>query len=509
MLLFGVAVSHEDDYLRAVRAAIDLHERVRTFEDANGDAPLRLRSGIHLGAMVAQRQRSGGRRFRVSGAPIDVATRLASLAEPNAILISPECQRLVARQVVTERHSPVVLHGAAAPIEPYRVVGRHQQDALVEAFPTGSLTPYAGRKRELAHLGDALSSAVGGAGRTAVILGEAGAGKSRLLYEFRKSMDKLSPRLLLGRCDAYGSTTPHLPFIQAMRHLLEDDYRGGGNDTMSREDAIAASVTAIQPALAEFLPLYCLLLGIPATAHPLPRHLQGEHLQSALLEALSALFTMQAGRETTVLLLEDWHWADEASRSALDLLTEMAGAHSLLVVVTARPESDVDWPAHDHRTLVHLAPLNAEAAVEIIRGVVGVSDVEPLLAAQLHERTGGNPFFLEETCQALVEEGAIIARDDVAVSEGTYAVELPETIQAVIRTRLDRLDNAPRDLLRIASVIGREFSRSVLAEVSGGEFELAPALDLLLQSGLIQQTTIVPEPAYRFKHVLTLSLIHI
>ncbi len=503
VLLFGVAVSHEDDYLRAVRAAIDLHERVRTFRDAKGNAPVRLRSGIHLGAMVAQRQRSGDHRFRVSGAPLDVATRLASLAERDAILISPECQRRVGRHVVTERHAPVVLHGGAAPVEPYRVVGSRQQDAILEAFPMGALIPYAGRQRELAHLGDTLSSAVAGAGRTAVILGEAGAGKSRLLYEFRKSMGDMSARLLLGRCDAYGATTPHLPFIQAMRLLLEDDFQAAGNGAMSREDALAASVTAIQPALAEFLPLYCLLLGIPATSHPLPRHLQGEHLQSALLEALSALFTMQAGREPTVLLLEDWHWADEASRSALALLTEMAGAHALLVVVTARPEPDVDWPAHDHRTLLHLAPLNVEASLEIIRGVVGVSHVDPLLAAQLHERTGGNPFFLEETCQALVEEGAIIARDDVAVSAGTRAVDLPETIQAVIRTRLDRLDNAPRDLLRIASVIGREFSRSVLAEVSGGDFELAPAVDLLLQSGLIQQTTIVPEPAYRFKHVLT------
>jgi tetratricopeptide (TPR) repeat protein len=223
-----------------------------------------------------------------------------------------------------------------------------------------------------------------------------------------------------------------------------------------------------------------------------------------MLEALAALVTIHVRRRPAVLLLEDWHWADEASRAALEQLAEIAPAHALLIVVTSRPDASLTWATGEHRTVVYLGPLAQAASAEIMRGVLGAARIAPELAQLLHDRTAGNPFFLEETCQALREAGAVVLRDGEAVAEDIAALgELPETVQAVIRTRLDRLQPEARHTLRVASVIGREFTRGILEELAGQGWNGAPPLDQLRRSGLIQQLSVAPEPVYRFKHVLT------
>ena len=498
VLLFGVTTAHEDDYLRAVRAALELHARVRALSPPAG-APLSLRSGIHVGPLVAQRLRVGERRFRVTGAPLDVATRLASLAAPDAILVSPECHRLVASFVDADAAPPVSLQPDAAEVVPWRVTAESTVRTRLDGAERGGLTPYVGRAREQSALAEQLEAAMRGEGRLVVVVGEPGAGKSRLLHELRRRVSGTRAAVALGRCDAYSGTTPYTPFVQAIRALLGVDG-GDGHEA----DEVASRVRALDPSLEESLPLYCALLAAPSPAYPLPKHLRGEHLQAAMLDALAALVTIHARRRPTVLLFEDWHWADEASRAAVEQLADIAPAHALLIVVTCRPDVGLVWPTGEHRTVMYLGPLGLDASEEIMRGVLGASRLAPELVSQLHERTAGNPFFLEETCQALRESGALVAGDGEAVVGDVLGIgQLPETIQAVILTRLDRLQPEARHTLRMASVIGRDFTRGVLEELAGRGWDAGPQLDRLRASGLIQQTSIAPEPAYRFKHVLT------
>nr|MBA3889112.1 protein kinase [Gemmatimonadaceae bacterium] len=508
VLMFGVLTSHEDDYLRAVRACMELHAWTRSHAPGTGadGHAIRLRSGVHTGVLVAQRQRSGDRRFRITGAPPEVATRLSAAADADVILVSPECHRLVDRFVDAVPMPDVAVHGGEV-ITPFRITEGREVHTRLEAAERAGLTPYAGRSRELQQLRDAAASAVHGAGGLAVVLGEAGSGKSRLLHELRRAIGE-DVQLLLGRCDAYGGTTPYMPFVEVMRELLgltSDAGAQAGSAAASASEAdVAARVHAVDPALAEFLPLYCALLSVQAVKHPLPRHLQGEHLQAAMLEALSALVTLQARRRPTLLLLEDWHWADEASRAALTQLADVAAAHALLITVTSRPEAGIEWSTGENRLLLHLGPLTPQASAEMVQSVLGADRVAPELASLLHERTAGNAFFLEEMCTALLEEGRVVMHDGEAVATTAEApLQLPETVQAVIRTRLDRLEPGARDVLRVASVIGREFPRGVLAELIGAAVDLARALDELRTAGLVQQTSVVPEPAFRFKHVLT------
>lgn len=504
VMLFGVPTAHEDDPLRGVRATLALHARVIEIAatlDARSCSVLRLRSGVHVGQVVARRLREGDQRFRIAGAAAEIAGRLAAAAEANSILLSPEMRRLVEPFVRTAEGRPLVVQPDGAPVVPLRVLGASDARSRLDSSPRAGLTPFVGRERERAILSEHLSAAREGSGRLTVLVGEAGVGKSRLVHELHQSAAECGMRVLAGRCQSYGSATPFLPFVEAAQQALALPPDGTPRE---RGDAVVAAARAISASIEEFIPLYLALLAIPSETHAVPAHLRDELFQNAMLEAVAALFTLGAQARPTVLLLEDWHWADEASRAALRQLTEILPGFPLLVVVTSRPYTPMDWGTADHQLLLHLAPLDELASGAIAGASLGAERVAPELVARLHERTGGNPFFLEEVCAALREEGVVTIRDgEATIATTAGALHVPETVQGVLRTRIDRLDGDALDALRIATVIGREFTRGVLEDVGDRDGELGRALERLKASGLVQQVGVVPEPTYRFKHALT------
>ncbi|HEX6967030.1 MAG TPA: tetratricopeptide repeat protein [Gemmatimonadaceae bacterium] len=502
--LFGVPETHEDDAVRAVRAALELHARVRDVAGAITDGPgrmIRMQSGVHAGPVIVQRQRRDDAAYQVAGSTVHTATRLAALATPDAVLASTECQRLIAPFFAAEAGAPVMLDAGAAPMIPYRIRGTSGLETRLEASERSGLTPYTGRGGELSTLQTRLDQARAGDGRFVAVVGEAGAGKSRLLYELRRGLIDDGTQVLKGRCQSYGGTTPYLPFIEALRDMLHLDAHGQRELSV---DEIVARIRAIDASLESVVPFYLHLLSIQSDAHAVPRHLQGERFQAAMRDALVAIVTAYAKRHATLVLFEDWHWVDDASRDVLRQLVEIIPTCPLLVVVSYRPDTAVDWESADHHTIIHLGPLDRDASVTIMKAVWHAERIAPALARQIHERTSGNPFFLEEVCQTLLEAGTVtVTAGEAAAADASGAVHFPETVQAVIRTRLDRLDRDAREVLRIASVIGREFLRDVLEDVLAGAIDPAPPLRRLKSAGLIQQTSVVPEQAYRFKHVLT------
>ncbi len=503
VLLFGVPVAHEEDTLRAVRSSLALRERVAAIAstlNARLAAGLHVRAGIHVGQVVAQELRTGDRRFRITGAPADVASRLASAAEADAVLLSPDARRLVAPFIRTEATGAVAMSGDADPMTAHRVIGASDVRSRLEGAALAGLTPFVGREQERAALAEQLGSACGGVGRVTVLLGEAGTGKSRLLYEVREMAAMRGMRVLVGRCDTNGGSMPFLPFIDAVQDafgLIE------GGTISERHEMVVAAVRGMGASLEGYLPLYLALLAIPSDVHPLPEQVRGEPFQAAILEALAALFSLGLRVRPTLVMLEDWHWADEASRVALHSLSEIVAEFPLMLMVTTRPDETATWGSAEHQRLMHLAPLDTAASATIAGAVLGADRVHPDLAARLHERTGGNPFFLEEVCEALREAGAVIVTDGEAAADATGVLHVPETVQGVLRTRMDRLQMDARELLRVASVIGREFTRGVLEDVAGSTGELTPTIEVLKHSGLVQQFGVVPEPVYRFKHALT------
>ena len=481
--LFGIPVGHEDNDLRAVRAAMELHARVQEMSASFANElpqTLQLQSGLDAGPLVARKLTDGSQRYGVTGTAVHVAARLADRAGRNAILLSPECQRLVAPFVRTAPDEPFATQAESAPITPYRVIGESGLQTRLEAAEREGLTPYSGRSAELATLEEHFARARSQQGQLVFVAGEAGVGKSRLLHEFRARISAANARILQARCVSYGGGGPYLPFVEILKAAL--DLQG----ELTADD-VAARIIRIDSSLQPFVSLYLDLLAIPGDGQPAARQLRGDLLKAEVSEAL-ATFLIAFGRVApSVFLLEDWHWSDAGSRETLRRFAAGLAAHAVLILVTTRP-------VPGENADVVLGPLDFDSSVAIIRSVLRVEHLSPELARRIFERTGGNPFFLEEVCHALIEKGIDTLR-------------LPDTVQAVIRARLDGLDRDALEVLRVASVIGREFDHDLLVKVLGGQAQPERAIERLNAVGLIQTWESAPESqsgrCYRFKHVLT------
>jgi len=504
VVIFGLPAPHEDDFVRAVRVARELHARVREVsaevERLTGRA-VRLQTGLDTGSVVARRSGRAGQAYRVTGHPLQVATQLALHAEPDEILVSPTIRRLIDPYFETEAEVALRLRGERHAVTPYRVLEASGIQTRLEAAERAGLTAFTGRQKEVQTVERCLEGALRGEGQFVTVVGEAGLGKSRLLYEFRQGLSEADVTLIEGRCQSYGGSVPYLPFIEAVRHHLRVD---GKDQPANPEETVAARLRAVDPSLEAFIPLYLHLLSIPSEVYPLPEHLEGENLRLAMLEGLAALVTLSTEQRPVVMLLEDWHWSDKASREVLVQLAEMAPAYRLLLVMTSRPVYAGEWDYPVPHTPIHLRPLTAASSIAMLEAIFSVEQVPEMLGRLLYERTGGNPFFLEEICQTLREEGAVrVDSGRLAVTRSLDRFHLPDTIEAVIRTRLHRLDRSAQSVLRLASVVGREFSRGIIQYVFSDDASLLPALEALRAAGLIRQTRVLPEAAYRFKHALT------
>ncbi|HKK27519.1 MAG TPA: tetratricopeptide repeat protein [Gemmatimonadota bacterium] len=501
--LFGVPATHEDDPLRAARAAAELRREVEKIGREGGGA-LKLRVGLDTGSVAASPTGETGRPYSVAGDPVEGAAALAARADAGRTLASAECRRRLSGAMVLEPSAPVDVPDRPEPLRSYSVGPEIADRRPLGVESDARLTAFVGRESELAALETSLERAQAGEGSLVTVTGEAGVGKSRLLLEFRRRIPSGRVALVQARCPSYGAAA-YRPLVDAFR----DRLALGSEAERPRAERVAAAVWALDPDLEEFLPLYLHLLSLPGSESRLPRHLEGEHLRVAMMEAISSLFTLGSVREPTAMLLEDWHWADPASAETLRKLAEMGSAYPLLIVLTCRPGHVLDWSHVARHRPLHVGPLSAAESAAVARSVLGAERLAPELAGLLHDRTGGNPFFLEEVSRGLSEVGAVRVRGGEASPSGSLeGLRLPDTVQGVIRARLDRLGRAAREALACASVIGREFSRPLLERVAPEGLDLEAALGRLRELGLVQQVRVLPVPSYRFQHVLTEEVAH-
>ena len=492
--LFGVPVAHDDDDLRAVRAAMELHARVQ-----NVDPRLRVQSGLHVGVLVARRLHEGPRRYEIAGIPVALACRLAALAEPGSVWVTPQTQRLVAPYVHTVACAPTVIDPHEGSATPFRVLGETGIATRLEVSTRAGLTPYVGRQAELSTVQAHVVRARSGVGSIVAIVGEAGAGKSRLIHELQATLDnQREMRVLRARCRAYADGVPYGVFVQLLCAALEL------RPPLVSADIVAARIRALDAALEPYVPLFLHLLSMTSDVYTLPKHLRGEHLQAALLDALAMFVGVLSRRQPIVVLVEDWHWADTGSRAAFGRVADLIPTSPVVVIVTSRDEQDAErnWPSA--ATLVRLERLDFTSSTAIVEAVLGVRQITDALAQRLYERAGGNPFFLEQICTALIEQQAVTVRDGNAlVTGGESALVLPHTVQGVIRARLDNLHTEAVEIARIAAVIGWEFEHAVLADVVPVAVDLRGAIAALEIAGLIRRTPDAGTLRYRFTHALT------
>jgi class 3 adenylate cyclase len=448
MAVFGVPTLHEDDALRAVRAALDMRQALdglnSRLEQSHGFR-LETRTGIHTGAVAG----SGvvpDVDF-VGGDTTNVAARLQSAADGGTILLSGATYRLVKDAIEAELLPPLELAGKTAPVTAFRL-SAIRQDA--EAVPRRLDAPIVGRADEFARLGREYARAVEeGRCRLVTVLGAAGVGKSRLAREF-VDVHATDARVLVGRCLPYGDGITYWPVAEMVRFATGIERSDARDAALTKLAAVCRGAEE-ERALAERL---AELLGL------------GEaHADSAeIFLAVRRLFEHLAAQRPVIAAFDDVQWAEA---TLLDM-TEYVATHArgpLVVLCLGRSElleARPNWGGLRGATTLRLQPLRASESEQLVSEIVG-AQVEPRVAAQIAAATDGNPLFVEQLLSMLIDEGRVQREHDRLVAVGTLdTLEMPSTIQAVLAARLETLEPDERQALGQASVIGQTFDLPAL-----------------------------------------------
>ena len=488
MAYFGWPEAHDNDAERAARAGLAILEGVAALNnrDANSDGvKLSVRVGIDTGTVVIGK--GGGSDSEVFGDTANIAARVQSVADPDAVIVTPAVNRLVAGLFVVEPRGAHQLKGIAEPLNLYRIMRLSSVQNRLAASMVHGLTPFVGRDEETRLLWNCWERASDGQGQVLLISGEAGIGKSRLVRQFRKRLAE-TPHLWLECAGSpYFQNTPLNPIADMLQQGFAQ--RGDGSD--------AAKLTELEKALelaglklAEAVPLIAPMLNLPADEKYPPLMLSPEQQRKRLLTTLAGWF-FGAG-QSVVMAVEDLHWFDASSLELMQLLIEQAATARVMLVCTARPEFRAPWTPRAHHMHLTLTRLNARDAREMVVNVVAQSVFSGDAIEKLVERTGGVPLFVEELTRAMLEQG------DSKLS----AREIPATLHDSLMSRLDRLGHA-KEVAQIAAVVGREFSYELmLAIASIPEDDLQSALAKLADAELIYVRGIPPEATYSFRHAL-------
>ena len=492
VILFGIPAAQENDFVTAVQFAFDLQAAIKEIAREFGAACeelISIRAGIHSGLVLMQPSLKVQSKFDISGLPLQIAISLASNARPSEVVITQESRRLTRNLFVTESRDPVLIPSISK--------SSNALSLLSHSDTTGTtfLAKYTGREKEMGLLQQSWDKVRAGEGQLVTIIGEAGVGKSRLFAEFKRTIDE-DIRFLYSHCHPYAAPVPYAPFRELLVNALEIH-------SYSSPEEVIEKILNIDPLLQDFIPLYLHLLSLQSGRFPFPKHLEGENLRLAILDALSA-FVLVNTKKPVLLFLEDWHWSDEASQITLKQVIEMTSDQKVLVVVTYRPDASLDWAGMLQFSQIYVDPLEISKCREVMKSLLECQEVSEPLAQLVFDRSGGNPFFVEEICFSLQEQGKIKVEGETATLVGPPGqLRLPETIQALILSRLDRLTRSTREVLQNAAVIGREFTRSILQSLSQKQMNLAASLTSLKSLGLIQQVQVLPEATYKFRHALT------
>jgi adenylate cyclase len=454
MALFGAPQANEDHPVRGCLAALAMQEGISRLDDS----AVQIRVGVHTGEVVVHTIEHGiYQTFDAAGVSVHLASRLEQLAPAGSIVISNETYSASKQYVEVEPLGVQMIRGIVKPIEVFTLRGlRHAPSSGV--FRSGRrLSPLTGRSEQLSVLSHELGKVQNGEGCVVGVVGEAGIGKSRLCFEFAESCRKMGIRVFEARVLAHGRATPFQPVLELLRDYF--GLRGKEPSDVARtrvlERLAALSVSEpVSSVLLEFL-------GIPDVARTSIK-LDPKTRKTLLLDFVTALPRSASRDSPAVVIIEDLHWIDIASEEFVETLADAVVGTPTLLVVNFRPDFIAPLMQRSHYRQINIPPLDPAQSTILLRDHFGSDPSLALLSRNIVERTQGNPFFLEELMSALVERGDFEGEKGAyRLRRGLDAIPLPPTVQAVVAARIDRLKDKAKEILEIASVIGREIAISI------------------------------------------------
>ncbi len=524
MAIFGLPTAHEDDPARAVSSAIEMVGAIDELarELRADQVEFQIRVGINTGEVVVRDTSTAGatRDSRLYGDTLNVAARMQTEAPPGGIMITGETYGLVSGLIESRHIGPVSVKGKATPVEAYEVLGRTGVLRSMRGI-AGLTSPMVGRDDELARLRATLAPVRAGLGRMAVVVGEPGIGKSRLLWELRQIAESDGLGWFEARTVSYGRNLPLHLAVDLVRALvgLPDPI-----ESIPADQASARLASRLQdlagPDTAEIGPILSHLLSLPLDAAGAERleHMEPKTLRLRYGEAIAALIRAAAREQPLVMVCDDVHWADDASTDLLQPLAAAVAGQPVLWVLASRAEREAPgWrligaagEAFGEALVdVRLRPLEADAGERLVANLLEIESLPLSTRATILRRAEGNPLFVEEIIRMLIDRQAIEYRDGRWMATAKVLdVEIPETLHGLLLARIDRLPDEARRVLRIASVIGRTFTVAVLGRVAADPSTtersqgLGGELGLLEGAGLIILAPASPELEYGFRHAL-------
>ena len=505
MALFGAPLAHEDHARRACAAALHLGAEIRLYardlrlaEGLNFSVRMGLNSGEVVVGTIGDDLHMD---YTALGATVGLAQRMEQLAEPGKVYLTEHTARLVEGFFRLEELGRFSVKGLRDRVRVYELEGPGPLKTRLDVSRARGLSRFVGRVEETAALEAALRRAVEGRGGVVGIVAEAGVGKSRLCYEFIERTRARGLTAHQAHCVAHGRMVPFLPILELLRGyfgISEQD----GNEAGRRK--IAGTVLLLDPELTESLPLLFDFLGVPDPERRAQR-MDPEARQRRLCALFTRLVQARSRREPSVLLVEDLHWVDGGSEVFLAELVAALPETAALLLVTLRPEYRAGWFGTSSYQQLTLAPLVAEASAALLQDLLGSNPSLAGVVGPVRERTAGNPFFIEEVVQALVEGGSLVGtKGAYRLVKPVAELVVPPTVHAVLAARIDRLPEREKDILQTAAVIGKEFTERVLRAVSElPEADVGAALATLTQAEFIYEEPVHPEIEYSFKHPLT------
>lgn len=519
LAFFGAPTAHEDDPQRAILAGLEIVKAVNNFSEKNKDRwgfNFEVRVGINTGLVVVGAVGSDLRlEYTALGDAINLAARLEQTARPGTIQIADPTYRLISPLFEFETISEVEVKGRDKPVRAYRVIAPRAEPGSLRGIE-GLQAPLIGRDRHFAILLSTVRSLQEGSGNIVALIGEAGLGKSRLVAELRHAVATdpgINVRWLEGRSLSYENTTPYAPFIN-----LFNQYFGlrPGQDEQEQLTRIQDGLEKYFPGRsAEIAPFFAAMLGVPVGGEAAERikYLLPPMLRGQVFAHVAGLVEQIAASQPLLLVLDDLHWCDPTSLDLLLSFLPLTDRVPLMVITAFRPRrQEPAWSFHEtagrdypHRyQAMELEALDQDQSRQLVASLLEIEDLPEKVRALILEKSEGNPFFVEEIIRSLLDQGLVVRQDGHwRATQEIAAISIPDTLVGVITARLDRLDERHRQTLQAASVLGREFSTAVLADLTGEPEAVERALPELQRRELLVERSRLPQRTYAFKHVLT------
>ncbi|MGD9239902.1 MAG: adenylate/guanylate cyclase domain-containing protein [Desulfobacterales bacterium] len=512
MALFGAPIALEDAPQRAIRSAHAIHREISKFSDKikqekKNIPSLKMRVGINTGPVIVGTLGNDLRvEFKAVGDTVNLASRMEGLAQPGSTYVTQETFQLTEGLFRFEALGEYEVKGKEGSVKAYRVIAPSTSRTRFDVSAERGLTPFMGRARELELLLDAFERSKTSRGQALSIVAEAGVGKSRLLYEFRKAVSSEDVTFQEGKCLSYSRGVAYHPVVDIVKANF--DIAEGDGEIEIRQKLIRglnilnADEASTMPYLLELLSVED--SGLYATS------LSPETIKDRIIGALNRITLKASQIRPLIMAVEDLHWIDKSSEDVFKYLLDSITGARIFLIFTYRPEFVHTWGAKSYHSQVNLNRLSNRESLAMVTHLLCTKDIDRDLEELILEKAEGIPFFIEEFVKSL-KELHIIEREN-----GTYRltrdiqeVTIPSTIHDVIMARVDTLSAGAKELLQIGSVIEREFSYELIKQVAGpSEQELLSRFSVLKDSELLYERGIYPETTYLFKNALTREVVY-